>query len=80
MDLEAIPGLWDKVNTEIHSMNEEVCSHQNEQGDADDTPGGANASVDLDRSISSHCTKPCSGAFIQENHVATTALLVATHT
>ena len=62
-------------------MNEEFCSHQNEQGDADDTPGGANASVNLDRSIlSSHCTKPCSGAFNQENHVATTVLLVATHT
>ena len=49
MDLEAIPGLWDKVNTEIHSMNEEFCSHQNELGDVDDTPGGANASVDLYR-------------------------------
>ena len=51
MDLEAIPGLSDEVNTEIHSMNEEFSSHQNEQGDADDTPGGANASVDLDRSV-----------------------------
>ena len=39
------------MNTEIHSMNEEFSSHQNEQGDADDTSGGANASVDLDRSV-----------------------------
>ena len=41
MDLEAIPGLSDEVNTEIHSMNIEFSSYQNEQGDADDTADGA---------------------------------------
>ena len=51
MDLEAIPGLLDEVNTEIHSMNEEFLSYQNEQGDDDYTADGATASVNLDRSV-----------------------------
>ena len=51
MDLEAIPGLSDEVNTEIHIMNEEFSSHQNELGDADDTADSASASVNLDRSV-----------------------------
>ena len=46
MDLEAIPGLSDDVNTEIYSMNEEFSGHQNEQEDADDCD-----SVNLDRSV-----------------------------
>ena len=45
MDLEAIPGLSDDVNTEIYSMNEEFSGHQNEE-DADDCD-----SVNLDRSV-----------------------------
>ena len=32
-------------------MNEESSRHQNEQGDADDTAGGASASGELDRSV-----------------------------
>ena len=47
----AIPGLSDEVNTEIYIMNEEFSSHQNEQGDADDTADSASASVNLDRSV-----------------------------
>ena len=51
MDLEAIPGLSDEVNTEVHSMNEEFSGEQNEQVYADITADGDGASVDLDRSV-----------------------------
>ena len=51
MDLETIPGFSEELNSEIFSMNEEFSSHHNEQGDANNTPDGASASVDLDRSM-----------------------------
>ena len=51
MDLEAIPGLSDDVNTKIYSMNDEFSGHQNEREDADDNVDGACASVNLDRSV-----------------------------
>lgn len=51
MDLEAIPGLSDEVNIEVHSMNEEFSGQQNEQVYADITADGDSASVDLDRSV-----------------------------
>ena len=56
MDLEAIPGLSDELNSEVCSMNEEFCSHQSEQSSCeqagdDDTAEGAIASSDLDKSV-----------------------------
>ena len=42
---------WIIGRAELCSMNEEFSSHQNEQGDANDTPDGASVSVDLDRSV-----------------------------
>ena len=51
MELDAIPGLSDKVNSEFHSMIEEFSGHVDEQGDAKDTSDERSVSVDLDRSI-----------------------------
>ena len=51
MELEAIPGLSDEVNSEFHFMIEEFSGHVDEQGDANDTPDEPCTSVDLDRSI-----------------------------
>ena len=51
MDSEAIPGLSDDLNTEIHSINEEFFGHQNERKDVDDDGDGARASVELHRSV-----------------------------
>lgn len=51
MELDAIPGLSDEVNSEFHSMIEEFSGHVDEQGDANDTSDEPSTSVDLDRSV-----------------------------
>ena len=48
MDLDAIPGLSDEVNSEMHSMNEEFTGHQSEEEDAS---GASCAFMDLDMSV-----------------------------
>ena len=51
MELDAIPGLSDEVNSEFHSMIEEFSGHVDEQGDANDTSDEPSTFVDLDRSV-----------------------------
>ena len=54
MDLEAIPGLTDELNSEILSMNVEMSGHQNVFEDENCSSNSHSTSIDLELNAEDH--------------------------